>query len=72
MTSGLSNFIMNEVSSSWFKDLMVSRLEISENWITFSYVVDDGNPRELITKSVLIVQTMREPSDIKFQELYFT
>ena len=65
MTPGLSNFIMNEVSSSGFKDLMATRLEISKNWITFSSVVVDCNPRELITDSVFIVQTMREPSDVK-------
>ena len=59
------DLVVNEVSSSGFKDLMAARLEISENWITFSFVVVDGDPRELITDSVLIVKTMREPSDVK-------
>ena len=58
MTLGLRNFIMNEVSSSRFKDLMAARMEIYENWITFSSIAVDGNPRELIIDSVLIVQTM--------------
>ena len=72
MTLGLSNFIMNKVSSLGFKDLMAARLEISENWITFKYVVSDGNPRELIKDSVLIVQTIWKPLDVKIWELYFT
>ena len=40
---------------------MAARLKNFENWITFSSIVVDGNPRELKTNLVLIVQTMREP-----------
>lgn len=61
--SGLNIFdIKNEICSA-SRDLLVDRLEISENWTIDYPMLGSGNPSDLLTESNSIVHITLDPSD---------